>query len=271
MVFLGADIGVVNPNHCIEEWIDDRVNIMFYTRFISIEIMADSFIIKNTQYSHNFLKKWANWEFIEKALPVITNKTTFDYFYRSHGVDNGVLQLVVLEAVLPNAKVEYANCYEQFNTAYDLNKASSYYGFVLCVRTVLGSEYFWPGKIKIYRKGLGWARDGGHLTYDDWSEHDFMIHDWKGDDITKLAYWHKPASLLKEWKSPFLSMLNISECGKGYSGWNWRIEKKKSVEEIKKQLVESEKLFQDLFLKPHRFNPLIDSARIDKCYPKCDK
>uniref|UniRef100_A0A914CNE2 Uncharacterized protein n=1 Tax=Acrobeloides nanus TaxID=290746 RepID=A0A914CNE2_9BILA len=74
----------------------------------------------------------------------------------------------------------------------------------------------------------------------------------------------------REWKSPFLTMLNISECGKGYSGWNWRIEKKKTVKEIKDQLSVSEKLYQE-FIKKVRFNPLIDSSYIDKCYPECKK
>uniref|UniRef100_A0A914D6H2 Uncharacterized protein n=1 Tax=Acrobeloides nanus TaxID=290746 RepID=A0A914D6H2_9BILA len=76
---------------------------------------------------------------------------------------------------------------------------------------------------------------GGQLTYDDWSEQDFMIHGWKGDDITKQNYYFA-TFVKKNWTSPFLSMFDISKCGKGYSGWNWRKEKKKKVEEIKLQL-----------------------------------
>ena len=57
---------------------------------------------------------------------------------------------------------------------------------------LLGSQRIWPGKIRLYRRAHGWARDA-HLTAGKWSDNDFMMHDWKAKTMKEI--W----TALKDW------------------------------------------------------------------------
>lgn len=44
--FLDADMGVVNPNHLLEDYVNVDSDVVFYERIFNFEFMAGSYIIK---------------------------------------------------------------------------------------------------------------------------------------------------------------------------------------------------------------------------------
>ncbi|RCN29773.1 START domain protein [Ancylostoma caninum] len=87
LLFLDADMAVINPNHLIEEYIpsDPDIHIVFYKRIFNHEVMAGSYLIRNSGLSRKFLIHWSLYEF---SLP-----KSF------HGSDNGAihgLQLIII-------------------------------------------------------------------------------------------------------------------------------------------------------------------------------
>ncbi|KAI1700759.1 hypothetical protein DdX_16508 [Ditylenchus destructor] len=175
MLVLDADTGVVNPNHCIEEWIDDRVDLIFYERFFNWEIASGNYLVRNTEFAREFLMKWANWQYMQPQ--------------NWNGADNGVLQ------------------------------------------------------------AHGWVRDG-FITSDGWCEREINIDGWS---------------------SPFTKMFNTTECGREYSGWHWRNEKRLGADAIRIQLSNFERSSGRTYPPEARVHAYLSEPDVGECYPNCDK
>ncbi|EGT59334.1 hypothetical protein CAEBREN_03011 [Caenorhabditis brenneri] len=241
MLVLDADTGIANPNHCVEEWIDNRVDIIFYERFFNWEIASGNYIVRNTMFAKNFLQKWGDWEFIQPS--------------NWNGADNGVLQIHILKTVIPYATQEIKNCdkYWHNSTGYD-----TYMAYVTCCKLALGATRLWPGKVRIYRRAHGWVRDG-FLTTDRFCDRDFMFHGWKSNEVGA-----------KGWESPFPRNINVTLCGSGMDGWVYRPFKNTTCDRIRETLGNFERSSGRNFPKEARVIPHLSEPDVGECFPTCD-
>ncbi|KAH7699296.1 Protein F25H2.7, partial [Aphelenchoides avenae] len=88
LLFLDADMGVVNPNHLIEEFVNESVEMIFYERSFNFEIAAGSYIARNSVYTRSFLMDWANYYY------KIAHYKIAQGFY---GTDNGAIHSLFLD------------------------------------------------------------------------------------------------------------------------------------------------------------------------------
>ncbi|CAD5228600.1 unnamed protein product [Bursaphelenchus okinawaensis] len=241
MLVLDADTAVVNPNHCIEEYIDDRVDLLFYERYFNWEIMSGNYLVRNTDFGRDFLMKWANFEY--------TKPNSWN------GADNGVLQIHIMHTVLPNSVNEKNTCYKLWTnaTSYD-----TYLAYVTCVKVNLGAQRLYPGKLRILRRGHGFARDG-FLAYDSYCEHDFMFHGYKQNEIGE-----------KKWESPFETPVDLSKCNNSFDGWNWRKKKQLSCPKIQKIIASFERHTAKNYPKEGQVFPHLALPDVGECWPNCE-
>ena len=90
---LDADTGIVNPDRCIEEYIDPSVQLIFYERFFNWEIASGNYIAKNTPFAMKFIMRWADYQYDQS-----------DGGFS--GADNGALQILLQSSSLNR---EYLN------------------------------------------------------------------------------------------------------------------------------------------------------------------
>ncbi|KAI1706307.1 hypothetical protein Ddc_15350 [Ditylenchus destructor] len=164
VLFLDGDIGVINPTHEIEEFIHERtdaeIELIFFERLITWEIMAGAYLAKNTPFVHDFLSEWANY---------VSNEVF-------HQDDQGPLHQVLMRKFLPS-KEKFSLCEQFYNSSKDFG---SYLDYVACARYFLGiNTRSFGSHIKLIRRGDAWVRDGQDLATSLWSDRDFMFHCWK--------------------------------------------------------------------------------------------
>ncbi|CAJ0572859.1 unnamed protein product, partial [Mesorhabditis spiculigera] len=185
ILFLDADIGVVNPAHRVEEYLPSSNStwLRFYSRIMNHELMAGSYLIRNNAKARKFLRFWADYE---KRLPA-----------SFHGSDNGAIHAVIPEWSHPNLTDQRANCRHLWEISSDFSTLSD---FTVCSRALMAK--YPPQGIDLLPKGRhSWSRDGW-LTSNMWSEVDFMFHGWqlRRQGPRGFAAWYPPiVSDGREW------------------------------------------------------------------------
>ncbi|CAL2034921.1 unnamed protein product [Caenorhabditis brenneri] len=196
ILHLDADIGVVNPKKKLEDYLDEKIDITFYDRHFSPEVAMGSYIARNTPYSLEILREFAEYE---AKLP-----NSF------HGTDNGAIHMFLAEKLFPRDSIELRLCRRAWENSQ--NEADQF-TYTSCIRTIFGAATDF-GKLRILRKGTGHIRDGW-LTSGIWSpERDFMIHGWKMDQLKKTPHGKLEAVHMKQniWYNPYLSGFNVDKC-----------------------------------------------------------
>ncbi|CAJ0963573.1 unnamed protein product, partial [Mesorhabditis belari] len=243
MLVMDADTAVVNPEHCIEEWIDDRVNLIFYERFFNWEITAGIFLVKNSEFAYDFIKRWSMWEFDHPRIPFGTS-------------DNCVLHMHTLQTIFNKtapAAVNVCNKIWHNTTGYE-----SYLAFVFCTKIMFGANRFWPGKLKILPRAQGFARDS-FISNDKFHTSDFMFHGWKLNEIGQSG-----------WRSPFEKMPDLSQCAVGtLNGWFYHNNSRLSTKEIYEMLLNLDRKFGSEIKNVSRVIPWSFASEMEDCFPNC--
>ncbi|KAI6239467.1 hypothetical protein M3Y99_00564300 [Aphelenchoides fujianensis] len=209
----------------------------------NVLLTAQTFLYPSFKQSRRFLLEWA-----------ATNDQQFDGFT---GYDNGALQLQVLKAALPHAVAEIKAC----DAIYRRGKTvQQYYNYVTCCKLQLGATRVFPGRLRVYRRAHGWARDSS-LTGNHWSSADFMIHAWKASELNSTWF---DANVFEEIPDP-------AECGRGLSGWRWLPEKRATVEENRERMAAFEEGVAQGYPKEGRDLPHLVEPDVRECYPDCDR
>lgn len=209
LLYADSDIGIINPKRRIEEYIMPDKDIVFYYRTWNVEIMAATYLAKNTVFVRNFLRLIANYNF---NLP--------KSFY---GSDNVAIHTVMLHVTSLDTKY----CEPLWNNSKSFNDLFIYES---CILEQLETNQQWKERIAVLPRGKGWARDGW-ITESEWSKRDFMFHGWQKRRMNSPEF--------ASWKMPFLSTeIDLSLCnGTDYlKNWKYNTTFMKDDGEIEKKL-----------------------------------
>uniref|UniRef100_A0A8R1DHQ6 Glycosyltransferase family 92 protein n=1 Tax=Caenorhabditis japonica TaxID=281687 RepID=A0A8R1DHQ6_CAEJA len=225
-LFIDADIGVVNPKRRIEEFLTESIEVTFYDRHFNFEIMAGSYLARNTPYAIDLIREFGQYEF---KLP-----SSF------HGTDNGAIHMFLAEKLFLKSSIEIEFCRKAYANSLNYDDLATY---TACLRNLFGANTDF-GKIRIMRKLEGWARDDW-LTSGVWSpELDFMLHGWKTDHLKVPPRGTIRATTMNmnEWYSPFAGPIVLDRCTPGNTTWSYNEQLVGTREAVWKGLKENEKI-----------------------------
>ena len=154
VIHIDADTGVMNPQHCFEDFIDPDVDLHFLLRVHTNEIQAGHYILKNTTISKTFFSSY-----LAGRLDVINEQPK--------------LQQKISETFLP----------PDLHRKCLVKKGEGYFKWVRCLVSSLHSLKTGTKRLLLYSRAHAFVRDGWANSY-HWSAFDFMLHAMKhADDV----------------------------------------------------------------------------------------
>ena len=157
VIHLDGDTGVVNPNHCFEDFITPGLYVILLTRAHSGEIQAGNYIVKRSKFTSYFLKTWLRNSRNSNEDQEGLHKTLSQYFLSTES----------------SIKCDMV-----------LNLKNTYFDWVKCIVEALQSQSNDPipkkKRVKIFNRAHGFARDAW-ITKHFWNDRDFLLHAMKYD------------------------------------------------------------------------------------------
>ena len=168
ILFIDGDSGVINPYHCIEEYINPDVDFMLLLRDTTGEVQAGQYMVKNTTFSRNFLMQWAE----------LTHTT--------YPEDQSALHKVLTLKVLNTE--ERDKCDSLLVPHIHKKKPHPYWRWVECMVKCLRQRKAKEtgNRVQIAARTQGFLRDTWPTDY-KWSRTDFILHVWKHEHDAYLT------------------------------------------------------------------------------------
>uniref|UniRef100_A0AC35TV19 Nucleotid_trans domain-containing protein n=1 Tax=Rhabditophanes sp. KR3021 TaxID=114890 RepID=A0AC35TV19_9BILA len=245
VIFIDTDLGIINPNKKFEDYLPrGNEQFLFVQRMFNYEIMAGTFIFKNTNYSRNFLLSWALYDYKKP-----------DSF---NGSDNVALHAVLMDLMPLNKQIKRPFCQAIWESSKNFGDCSK---FVACMRylfsdkDVNGSIFdkdlsFDDGKIVALSKHSKrrWMRDVW-ITDSEFSMDDFMFHSMKEVSL----HWNivRVPHHFGDWINPInMKSFDILKCNTNnyYENWSYYFSYFKSAAFIENKIKAYNKKIEEEYI-----------------------
>lgn len=241
-----ADTAVVNADHCIEEYLDRRADVIMYERFFTSELTSGNYFVQNTAGGRSFLRGWSAME-AEKPAPGIFCSA-----------DNGLLHIHMLRVLYPDKPEIHEGCWKALNGSIWPDYEPGYGEFLRCAKTPLLNVHPSPHarvKVQIIPRAQAWVRDTIFTGHDIWPG-DFMAHGIKKSEPFDDAMLAKI--------NTFANGTTPTQC---YSpAWAPKLNKGKmdTEENMRRRF----RILADGF-ESGRLKPIYADPHFEKCWPRC--
>ena len=197
ILFIDGDSGIINPNHCIEEYINPKVDMMLLIRDTTGEIEAGQYIAKNSSFSYRFLILWA--------------KLTENIYPEDQSALHKVLTLKVLNA---NEREICQSLLKVLPRPGRRTQPRPYWKWASCIVNSLRRrklKSIRQCRIQIFARSQGFARDTWPTNY-LWSRTDFILHYWKYKHDVYLSRKMRAHDCKGDkWNIPYISKLKVDD------------------------------------------------------------